>query len=469
MSATERSPGFKLGMAILVGLMLSIPLFTVWLLVYDRQLQSEQAQQSIAEGWGGPQLIAGPVLVIPYRTTANETVTENGQQVTRSHEVWQELTLAPEQAQLDTEVNPERRSRSIYEVVVYDSHVSGRARFAMPADLQRSGVDPAALDFSRAELRFGLSDPRGLGANPRISVGGQPLRLQPGGGAGATGGRGFFAWLDAASLARQPILVDFAYDFRGNGSLGLAPHAGETLWRVRSAWPHPSFQGGFLPAERNVDAGGFTAVYRVGNLALGRSLVQTGPAGESASPQPPEMYDAQPAQAAGPASQTAQISLVQPVDLYSQVNRAAKYGFLFIGFTFLAFLMFDVIGGVRISAVEYLLVGAALILFFVLLLALAEVIGFAWAYIVASAAIAGLNTAYSAAVLKSWRRAGFIGGLLAGLYAVLYILLSLEAYSLLIGALMLFVALAAVMYVTRNLNWGGRRDEEEAAIASHPA
>ncbi len=459
---SERSPGFKLLLTILVGLVLSIPLFTVWLLVYDRQLQSEQAQASIAEGWGGPQLIAGPVLVIPYRTTANETVTENGQQVTRSREVWQELTLAPEQAQIDTEIRPERRARSIYEVVVYDSRVSGRARFAMPADLQRAGIDAAALDLTRAELRFGLSDPRGLGANPRISVGGQPLRLQPGGGAGATGGRGFFAWLDAASIASRPILVDFAYDFRGNGALGLAPHAGDTLWRVRSAWPHPSFQGGFLPTERSVDANGFTAVYRVGNLALGRSLVQALPVGAPDGTETTMAVDGEPARVAGPASQTAQISLVQPVDLYSQVNRAAKYGFLFIGFTFLAFLMFDVIGGVRVSAVEYLLVGAALILFFVLLLALAEVIGFAWAYIAASAAIAGLNTAYSAAVLKSWRRAGFIGGLLAGLYAVLYILLSLEAYSLLIGALMLFVALAAVMYVTRNLNWGGRGGEEEA-------
>ena len=106
------------------------------------------------------------------------------------------------------------------------------------------------------------------------------------------------------------------------------------------------------------------------------------------------------------AVQTAQISLIQPVDLYSRVNRATKYGFLFIGFTFLALLMFDVIGGVRISPVEYLLMGAALVLFFVLLLAFAEVIGFTAAYIVASAAIAGLNTAYSAAVLKSWRRAG---------------------------------------------------------------
>ena len=465
---TGRSPGFKLLLTILVGFALSIPLFTVWLLVYDRQMQSEQARAGIAEGWGGPQVMAGPTLVIPYRTTTEETVTENGQQVTRSREVWQELTLAPEQAQVDTEIRPERRPRSIYEVVVYDSRVTGRARFAMPADLQRAGVDPARLDLSRAELRFGLSDPRGLGANPRINVGGQALRLQPGGGS-AGGQRGFFAWFDAAALARQPILVDFAYEFRGNGALSLSPHAGETMWRVRSAWPHPSFQGGFLPGERTVDANGFSATYRVGNLALGRSLVQTGAPGAptpvAASQEPSEMYESR-GEPAGPAGQLARISLVQPVDLYSQVNRAAKYGFLFIGFTFLAFLMFDVIGGVRVSAVEYLLVGAGLVLFFVLLLALAEVIGFAPAYVVASAAIAGLNTAYSAAVLKSWRRAGMIGGLLIGLYAVLYVLLSLEAYSLLIGSLMLFVALAAVMYVTRNLRWGGEDEAVEAAPAA---
>jgi inner membrane protein len=160
------------------------------------------------------------------------------------------------------------------------------------------------------------------------------------------------------------------------------------------------------------------------------------------------------------APRVAQISLIQPVDLYSQVNRATKYGFLFIGFTFLVLLMFDVIGGVPVSAVEYLLMGAALVLFFVLLLAFAEVIGFMPAYIVASAAIAGLNTAYSAAVLHSWRRAALIGVLLTGLYAVLYILLSLEAFSLLIGALLLFGALAGVMYATRRVDWSGSREAE---------
>jgi inner membrane protein len=151
---------------------------------------------------------------------------------------------------------------------------------------------------------------------------------------------------------------------------------------------------------------------------------------------------------------------MQPVDLYSQVNRSAKYGFLFIGFTFVALLMFDVIGGVRVSAVEYLLMGAALVLFFVLLLAFAEVIGFTPAYVVASLAIAGLNTAYAAAVLNSWRRACFIAALLGALYSVLYVLLSLEDFSLLIGSVLLFVALAGVMYLTRRVNWSGVGQQE---------
>ena len=453
--AQDRSAGAKLGLALLVGVLLSFPLFFVWLLVYDRQSQSEFAQQGIAEGWAGPQIMSGPVLVIPYRTTATDTVFENGRQVTRSRDTWKTLTLAPEVSHIQTDVRPEERRRSIYKAVVYDAAVSGRARFAIPQDLARLGVAAEGIDFSRAELRFGLSDPRGLGANPRVNAGGQRLRLQP--GTGSSGGSGFFAWIDAGALRERAIEIDYAYGFRGNRELSLAPRAGETRWQLRSAWPHPSFQGGFLPAERQIGGDGFQALYNVGNLALGQSLVSTGEAGD-APPPPPEphqTYD-EGRSAPGEHAHLAQVSLMQPVDLYSQVDRATKYGFLFIGFTFLAFLLFDIVGGVRVSAVEYLLVGASLILFFVLLLAFAEVIGFTPAYLIASAAITALNTAYSAAVLKSWRRAGFIGGLLAALYALLYVLLSLEAYSLLIGSVMLFAALALVMYVTRNIQWGAR-------------
>src|SRR6185503_18334354 len=157
---------------------------------------------------------------------------------------------------------PERRKRSIYEAVVYDAQVSGKARFAFPPDLARLSVTPADMMLDRAELRFGLSDPRGLGANPRVIADGKPLRLQPGGGS-SNSGRGFFAWIDAAGLNTRPLDVEFAYDFRGNASLALAPQAGDTRWIVKSSWPHPSFAGDFLPVQRNVSDKGFEASYRI--------------------------------------------------------------------------------------------------------------------------------------------------------------------------------------------------------------
>ena len=450
-----RTPGFKLFLAIVVAMALTIPLFSIWLLVYDRQTQEQEATSSITAGWGGPQVMSGPLLVIPYRASATETVMENGQSVTRTSQVTKALTIAPEIADLSTELRPDVRKRSIYEAVVYDAAVSGHARFVLPLDLARTGVDPSQLDMSRAELRFGLSDPKGLGGNPRVLAGGQALRMLP--GAGSSGGRGFFAWVDVSSLASRPLAVDFAYDFRGNADLNLAPRAGDTRWTVRSTWASPSFAGDFLPVSRSVGANGFAATYRVSNLALGRSLISTDVATALEAVVKAPSAHASKADDVSSGYQQASISLIQPVDLYSQVNRATKYGFLFIGFTFLALLMFDVIGGVRVSAVGYLLMGAALILFFALLLAFAEVIGFAPAYVLAAAAIAGLNTAYAAAVLGSWRRGSFIGALLVGLYAVLYVLLSLEAFSLLIGALLLFAALAGVMYATRRIDWSAPR------------
>jgi len=452
-----RSPGRKLLFAILVGVLLAIPLFTVWLLIYDRQSQSEVARQSITEGWGGPQTFAGPILVIPFQDTATETVTEGGQPVTKSRTIWRNLFVAPTTVTLDSQIDPQRRQRSIYDAVVYDTTVRGHAEYALPVDLPRYGVTLDKLVFDRAEIRFGLADARGVAASNSVSVNGTPLVLQPGNGLAATNGSGFFAWFDGAPLRDGIIKADFTFGFRGNANITLAPKAGATVWKLRSSWPNPSFTGGFLPTERAVSDKGFTATYRISNLALGVSLVSVED-GTGASTNTPESTIAPPV-----GDFQARVDLVQPVDLYDQVSRAAKYGFLFIGFTFLAFLMFDVIGGVAVSTVEYLLVGAALVLFFVLLLAFAEVIGFASAYLVASGAIIGLITAYAAAVLKSWRRAAYVGGLLTALYAVLYVLLSLEAYSLLIGSLMLFAALAFVMYVTRRLDWSGRHNEAARA------
>lgn len=446
----RRTPGAKLLIAVLLAAMLTIPLFAVYLLVWDRQSQSDTARQSIAAGWGGPQRLTGPVLVIPYSVPTTETVTQNGRPVQHVTTMARELTIAPDAADLTTAVKPDVRRHSIYTAVVYAATTKGSARFSLPGDLARLGVPDGALDLGHAELRFGLSDPRGLiGAPPLVMLGGRRIAAQPGKGAGEAGG-GFFAPVDASALRAGPLAAGFRYDFRGNGSLSLAPRAGDTRWRVTSPWASPGFTGEFLPTARQVGPKGFAAEWRVGNIALGRTLVATDLAQADRAGAPPATADA-------PASIEARVDLVSPVDLYAQVNRSVKYGFLFIGFTFAAFLLWDVIGGVRVATPEYLLVGAGLILFFVMLLAFAEVIGFTPAYLLASTAMVGLLAAYSAAVLGSWRRGGAIAALLAALYGVLYILISLEALSLIIGSVLLFAALAGVMYATRRLDWSGAR------------
>ena len=461
---TELTPGKKFLRALLIGFLLSIPIFCVWLMIGDRQAQSTEARASIAQGWGGPQIIAGPELSIPFKQTVSGTQQINGQPVSHTTTIERKLVVAPSGIDAATQLRPEHRTRSIYDVVIYRAETKGRAMFALPADLGSLGIQPGTLDLSRAELRFGVSDARGLSGNPQVRVGNAVLPLGPGGGTSLVGS-GFYAPIDLTRVDPARLAVDFRFVLRGTGSLAFAPRAGDTAWHVTSPWANPSFGGDFLPDQRKVDEKGFDATYRIGNLALGRSLLFVEGADDSAASKGADgTVQSDGSQASN--AQKASIELVEPVDLYSQVNRATKYGFLFVGFTFLAYLLFDIIGGVRVATIEYLLAGAGLVLFFVLLLAFAEVIGFTPAYVVAAIAIAGLNTAYSAAVLKSWRRAGVIGAILVALYAVLYVLLSLDAYALLIGSILLFAALAGTMYVTRRLDWTGiqQGNREQAGV-----
>lgn len=477
----ERSPGMKLLFAGLVAIVLVIPLLLVYALVYDRQDQSRTAQASINAGWGGAQVIAGPIVVVPFRTTQTQNEEVGGKMLSRVVEVEKLLYISPVENRVTTTIRPEERRKSIYSSVLYEAQVRGAARFALPDDLERFGVTRERLMWDRVELRMGASDARGLTRGGSLRAGGRDLPLQPGKGPAATGGEGFFAflpWNGEGALA-----VEYGFGLRGSRSLSLVPRGGTTTWDVSSSWPSPSFHGAFLPDKPSVTGKGFRARYAVDKLALGQPPVAMEDLGPPLIDQGDGSYAMEASVRVGPASissgdiaaggaqdvvgapgKAVSIDLIETVNLYSKVDRAVKYGFLFIGFTFLAFLLFDIVGGARVASAEYLLTGAGLVLFFVLLLAFAEVIGFTAAYVLASVAIIGLLTAYSAAVLKSWRRARFIGALLVGLYALLFVLLNLEAWSLLIGAVMLFVALAGVMYATRKVDWGavGRREGEGA-------
>ena len=473
-SKGERSAGMKLVIAVLIAVALMVPLLMVYGLLWDRQQQAETAQASIGQGWGGQQTIAGPVLVIPYRVTEQQTVTENGKDVTRTVETIRNLYLSPQANKADVVIKPEKRRKAIYETVVYESKISGSADFVLPADIARYGIAREALLLERAELRLGISDARGLVDGNSVTVNGTPLPLKPGKGLLSTANSGAFAFVDWTGAT--PMKVDYRIGVRGLGDFRLVPRGVDTRWTVKSSWPNPSFGGDFLPVTRSVTGSGFTATYAVSSLALGQDQLLTG---DLSAPQVSygggrdayaETAAAEAVAAADSAGETSggvakavAISLIQPVDLYSQVDRSIKYGFLFIGFTFVAFLMFDIIAGARVAAAEYLLTGVALVLFFVLLLAFAEVIGFLFAYLLAAGAIIGLLAAYSAAVLKSWKRARFLAAMLIGLYALLYVLLNLEAYSLLIGSVLMFFALAGVMYMTRNIDWGGAGKKDEVA------
>ncbi len=463
----ERSPGIKLLLASLIGFVLMIPLLMVYLLVSDRQSQSQTAQAAINAGWGGPQVLAGPVVVVPYRTMQVQNEEVNGKTISRTVEVERMLYISPVENRVATGMKPQERRKSIYRSVLYEADVKGSATFELPSDLDRFGVTREELLWDRAELRMGASDARGLTKGGRLVANGAALPVQPGKGPGATGGQGFFAFLPWSGEGR--LVVDYGFGLRGSRSLSLVPRGGQTRWEVSSSWANPSFGGSFLPEKREISDKGFTAAYTVDKLALGQAPVASEDLGA------PMIDDGSGngysgAVVASTTSGTGElisgqapavtVGLVEPVNLYSKVDRSVKYGFLFIGFTFLTFLLFDIVGGARVAAAEYLLTGAGLVLFFVLLLAFAEVIGFTAAYIVASAAIIGLLSAYSAAVLKSWRRGYFIGAMLTGLYALLFVLLNLEAWSLLIGSVLLFAALAGVMYATRNVDWSsvGRRE-----------
>ncbi len=343
------------------------------------------------EGWGGPQVIAGPFLRIPYVEPVETKTIVNGQAITNTTFTSHVLLIAPERVAIDTSIHSQLRHRSIYDAAVFDADV--RASGVFPSiDIAQTGVPREHLRPALAEIVFALASARGLGGTPpTIIVDNHPLALVPASGVGDPVTNGFSGSLASGNLGGLPIRFAIKFDLRGSDSLKLVPSAQDTVWRVRSPWPDPSFLGGFLPGSRSVGANGFTAEWRVGNLALGRRVVSI------------DYAQGDPGNQIG-------VRLINPVNLYSKVDCSVKYGFLIIGATLVTLALFEVLADVRISTVGYVLVGAALVLFFVLLLALAEVVGFAPAYIVAALATVSLITAYATALLGGFKRAAVVGG-----------------------------------------------------------
>lgn len=419
----------RIAVAGVVVLVLMLALLLVRSLVAERAEFRDQAVAKVAASRAGEQVLVGPLRVIPW-TEEQRVQGADGERVRVVH--GQQVQM-PQQLQVDGQMLPEQRRVGMFQVPVYAWRGTLAARFA---PMQPDGV-PGRV-YGAPYLVMGISDVRGVVGTPKLQIDGRQALLQAGSlGLTALGG-GVHVPLALDQAGQLPAsALNLALDLDGTRALSVVPVADDNRVQLASRWPHPSFGGAFAPAQREVGDGGFTASWAVSSLA---SKAQ-------------EQVQQALAQGHGVHAEQVQVSLVDPVDVYTQALRAAKYGVLFIVLTFVGFGIYDLVKGLQLHPLQYLLVGLALVMFFLLLLSLSEQLPFVLAYLVASAACIALQAWYLSGVLRSWPRALGFAAMLTALYAALYGLLVSEQNALLLGSLLLFAVLAAVMGLTRRLDW----------------
>lgn len=430
--------GFKILMVLGLTLAILVPLAMIRGVIHEREAYRAQAVASVARSVAGRQSFAGPVLVVPYRETVEVVERDKygvEQTVQRVRE--RRWVFFPRTLDAGGTLQPEARRRGLYAVQVYEWRGHARAAFdvQIPAD-----EDPARPRvFGEPWLGYAIGDVRGLRGTPRLRIDGRDVPVAQGLGGHADGG--VHARL-AAPRAGQRLRLDTRFEFvlAGTEQLDIVPLGDSNAVALRSPWPHPSFIGTLSPDQLETGAGGFSAQWRLPALAA-NSQGRYERALRNGGASVPGDID------------SIQLRLIEPVDVYTQADRATKYGLLFVALTFVGFFMFELIRQLRIHPVQYALVGMALAIFFLLLVSLSEHIAFGWAYVAAATACIGLLGFYLSAVLRSaWRGIGF-AAMLATLYAALYGLLVSEDNALVLGAGLLFAILAAVMVLTRKVDW----------------
>jgi inner membrane protein len=423
-----------------LALVLLIPLEMVESVVRERFETYRAVVEDIAGAWSSDQELAGPILVVPFTVKIeirDEYVAPSGEK--KSTQRWESLeqraVILPDELKIQGELTPEMRKRGIYEVQVYtaDLVVSGAFRDLESTIAALSDADRLEnIDWSKAVVGFGVSDPRGIVSVDGFDFNGHRAQPRPGTGLGEIVERGFH--VSVGDLIDDSLVFSMPIVIRGSNSVRFLPLGETTEASLRSDWPHPSFVGDVLPASRDISESGFTGEWTI--PILNRSFPQSWLAGA-----PVNIHEI-----------SAGVRLFEPVALYDLVTRAVKYGLLFIALTFLTLGLIEHVADVRLSLVQFLLIGVALALFFLVLVALAEHIGFNTAYLLASAIVVVINTVYSAAILPRRAIALVVGCVLTAIYSVLYTILRAEDFALLGGTMLLVGALIVTMFFTRTIH-----------------
>jgi len=409
-------------------LLLQVPSCMIGRLLYERQHSRDEATAEIAQTWGASQHLAGPVLAVPYRIYG---VNEKGKRIERETGT---VAVLPERLEVTADATAETLRRGLFQVPVYRSSLKLAGRFQAPQSEIGTLVPREALLWDQAQLVLKLADVHAIDRVAPLRWAGAARPFQ--GGGGALGPGGLHAPLpDLASGTPFDFAIELAV--RGSDSLHFAPSARNMTVALQSGWPHPKFYGAWLPEHREVRSDGFVARWAVTSIAGGLPTAWKVASG------------------AGEALDSAHfgVQLLYPVDPYRMSERSLKYDLLFIGLTFVVLWLFELRAGRNVHPVQYLMVGAALCLFYLLELSLAEHFGFGAAYTVAAGAVTLQVSLYARAVLRGWRPALLLMGAVAGLYALLYLLLGAEDYALLVGSGALFAVLSLVMFLTRRVRW----------------
>ena len=439
---------------LLLLLLLCIPLAQIHSVIDERNATQQGAVNELAQTHVGPQTLVGPLLVVPYveRWQAPER-NERGEQIGLQSKSEQRYQLFfPKQMDFNGQLTPEERYRGIFTVPFYrlKGQVDGRFEPVLPAQLPQQ-VKGSTIEVQTPLLALAVTDLRGLEGAPRLKLADADLAFErrvPHLPTNSWLANGVHAPLSGAALqafnAGQPMPFQLALQLAGQTQLAITPLGDETTAHLTSPWPHPRFGGRFLATERTVTDSGFDARWRIAALtSQAREQVRASLTRRDEHAQPSRMGEVE----------SFEVALAQPVNVYSMAERAAKYGALFIALVLMAVFMVELFKRLRLHPVQYALVGLSSAVFFLLLLALSEKIGFAWAYAAAAGASVALLVAYFCAVLGSVPRGGALGAYVALLYGALYGLLASESNALLLGSLLVFGMLAALMLFTRHIDW----------------